>query len=314
MEKNPPKNSVNPLTKNTYRSKLKLLVIGDNAFDIIIKAQVGFEKESNVFPEERLLTPAGSGINFAFAASKLGLSPFYFTPISKDPFGQKLELFLKASRIEYQHTYSDKDTPLIFTLLNATGGRNTIAMIQNTSYTDISCKKFTGLQLQFDWAYISGGITTEEAPQREVLCIAKYLVNNGVKIFFDPQFRIGKGLDGFTETSVALINLSSYVFTNDRELQEIPRALLDERLAKGATFVIKKGENGAEILTKNFSKKVEGLKVSAIDTTAAGDIFNAAFMKCLSLGKAQERCLEYANTVAALSTEKLGIFVPEVDL
>ncbi|MGB9694820.1 MAG: carbohydrate kinase family protein [Caldisericaceae bacterium] len=291
-----------------------LIAIGDNAFDIIIKANIGFEGESNVFPEKRLLAPAGSGINFAFAASKLGINAFYFTPISKDPFGQKLQKFLQENNIDYYPSFSEKDTPLIFTLLNESGGRNTIAMIQNTSYIDISCREFTHTKMRFDWAYISGGIITEEAPQREVVCIAKKLVSDGAKIFFDPQFRIGKSLIGFFETSVSLINLSYFVFMNDREMKELPEALLRERIASGTTFVIKRGENGAMLLSKDLNCEVQGLKVATIDTTAAGDIFNAAFMRCFALGKTQKKCLEYANTVAALSTEKLGIFVPQVKL
>jgi ribokinase len=289
-----------------------LLVIGDNAFDIIIKADLKLQGESNVFPKLCFKTPAGSGVNFAVASSKLGLLPFYFTPISTDLFGKDLEEYMKNNKIEYSHLYSAKDTPLIITLLNDQGGRNTIAMVQNTSYTDISFDSFLNLSMTFDWAYISGGIVTEENPQREVLRIAEFIAQKGTKIFFDPQFRIGKGLSGFSEASISLIELSSFVFSNEHEFNELPKSIIEKRLKEGCTFVIKKGANGATLVSRNVTSDEKGLVVNSVDTTGAGDIFNASFMNALSFGKSLRDCLSYANRVAALSTEKMGIFIPEV--
>ncbi len=287
-----------------------ILVIGDNAFDVIIRADLSLGAESNVFPKACFMTPAGSGVNFAVASAKLGLFPFYFTPISTDSFGKTIEDYLNENKIDYSHSSSAKDTPLIITLLGEKGRRNTIAMIQNTSYTDISYDSFLNLRETFDWAYISGGIITEEAPQREVLHIAEYLNQKGTKIFFDPQFRIGKELNGFLETSISLIEISSFMFSNEHEFMELPKLFVEKRLMEGCIFVIKKGANGATLLSKDFKSEESGLSVNSIDTTGAGDIFNAAFIQEFIKGKSLSECLKHANTVAALSTEKMGIFIP----
>ena len=58
--------------------------------------------------------------------------------------------------------------------------------------------------------------------------------------------------------------------------------------------------NGKEEIYINASK------VTAIDTTGAGDAFNGSFSLGLSKGKSIRECLELANKVAGVSTTKLG--------
>ena len=292
---------------------MKLLVIGENAVDIIIRADVDFSKEENVFPEEKLITPAGTGINFSVASLQLGLKPFYFCPISTDEFGSSILKYFKALNLQFFRAQSNKPTPLIITILNHEGVRNTIAMIKDTSYTDILFESFKEINREFDFAYISGGIITEKTPQIEVTKITKYLEKQGTFIFFDPQFRIGKGLEGFFECSTNLLDLSSMIFANENEFKEIPASSVQRKIDKGCVFVIKKGKLGASLISKSLNLYVEGLNVNAKDTTGAGDIFNAAFISKYVKGFKLYDCLEFANKVAALSTEKLGIAVPSTE-
>jgi len=52
--------------------------------------------------------------------------------------------------------------------------------------------------------------------------------------------------------------------------------------------------------------KVDGLAVEAIDTTAAGDTFNAALAVALSEGREFEDAARFANAAAALSVTRRG--------
>ncbi len=288
---------------------MKILVIGENAVDIIIRANIDFSKEENVFPEEKLITPAGTGINFSVASLQLGLKPFYFCPISTDEFGSSILQYLESLNLQFFKAQSSKPTPLIITLLNDEGVRNTIAMIRDTSYTDISFESFKGINREFDFAYISGGIITERKPQREVLKIVKHLFERGTKIFFDPQFRIGKGVEGFLDTCIKILNYAQIIFGNESEMNEFPEDLIQKGINKEKVFVYKRGKNGAKVLSKSINFEVNGVEVKAKDTTGAGDIFNAAFLKeYLKNGKIKES-LDFANIIAAFSTIRLGLFV-----
>jgi ribokinase len=51
---------------------------------------------------------------------------------------------------------------------------------------------------------------------------------------------------------------------------------------------------------------VEPHQVRPVDTTGAGDCFNAGFLHAMLAGENPKRCLETANVCGALSTEVLG--------
>jgi ribokinase len=53
-------------------------------------------------------------------------------------------------------------------------------------------------------------------------------------------------------------------------------------------------------------KRIEGLPVAAIDTTAAGDAFNGGFAVALAEGREPADAADFANAVAALSVSKTG--------
>jgi ribokinase len=72
------------------------------------------------------------------------------------------------------------------------------------------------------------------------------------------------------------------------------------------SVVITLGSRGALIATPAGHEFVSGYKVKAVDTTAAGDIFNGALAVALAEGKELHDSVAFANAAAALSVTKLG--------
>ena len=72
--------------------------------------------------------------------------------------------------------------------------------------------------------------------------------------------------------------------------------------------IITLGEQGAYFSNKNESIVVPAtnLKSSVVDTTGAGDAFNAGLAVALAEGKNIKETLVFANTTAGLSTTKIG--------
>ena len=72
------------------------------------------------------------------------------------------------------------------------------------------------------------------------------------------------------------------------------------------TGTLGRGARGALWVDEAHVVPVAGRRVKAVDTTAAGDTFNAGFAAGLAEGMAVEAALDLANAAAAISTTAPG--------
>ena len=72
------------------------------------------------------------------------------------------------------------------------------------------------------------------------------------------------------------------------------------------TVILTLGARGAFIADATGSRRVPGFKVKAVDTTAAGDIFNGALAVALAENKPLDDAVRFANAAAAISVTRLG--------
>ncbi|MFM9873537.1 MAG: ribokinase [Fimbriimonadaceae bacterium] len=86
----------------------------------------------------------------------------------------------------------------------------------------------------------------------------------------------------------------------------------DKLLESGVqNVIITLGERGAFFKNVETSKHYPAPKVKAIDTTAAGDVFNGALIARLSLGDTFDKAIPYAIAAASISVTKPGA-VPSI--
>ena len=105
-----------------------------------------------------------------------------------------------------------------------------------------------------------------------------------------------------TET-LTLLGESGFTMDDDSDFELAARKIL----ALGPkAVVLKLGARGCMIATEQGSDRVPGFKVAAVDTTAAGDVFNGAFATALAEGKTVPRAARFANAAAALSVTRPG--------
>jgi sugar/nucleoside kinase (ribokinase family) len=110
---------------------------------------------------------------------------------------------------------------------------------------------------------------------------------------------------------IDLIDALDFVFVNEHEArlyageQSIAASLPHWRQRK-AIAIIKIGEEGAVWVAPDRDIRVAAPKVRVIDTTGAGDSFNAGFLVAWLNGKSPEQCLKAGNKVGAASTRQAG--------
>jgi ribokinase len=115
----------------------------------------------------------------------------------------------------------------------------------------------------------------------------------------------------------ALLRRVSVLTPNELEAETLTGVKVrDARSAKKAArrllehgveaVVITLGARGAWVATAAGDKRVPGFRVRAVDTTAAGDVFNGALAVALGEGRSLLDAVRFANAAAAISVTRLG--------
>ena len=112
--------------------------------------------------------------------------------------------------------------------------------------------------------------------------------------------------------SLEVLRLADLFFPNEHEGQLItghsdPTQMLDELQSRGIrNIALKLGQQGALLRLGEQQYRAIPLSVDVVDTTGAGDSFDAGFLSSWIRKLPPQRCLSVANICGALSTRSLG--------
>jgi len=97
--------------------------------------------------------------------------------------------------------------------------------------------------------------------------------------------------------------LTGIEITNQSSIRKAAELLLKQGVE---TIVFTLGSGGALIVTSEEFQHIPSQKVQVVDTTGAGDAFNAGLAFALSKDDDLVEAVRFANAVAALSVTKVG--------
>ncbi|GAB4362849.1 MAG: PfkB family carbohydrate kinase [Calditrichia bacterium] len=107
------------------------------------------------------------------------------------------------------------------------------------------------------------------------------------------------------------LNYTDIFLPNDDEAMRIARVqsvdeALDKLGEKIPVVVIKQGKKGASLKANDIKIFSPGFEVEAVETTGAGDSFNAGFLHQYLQNKSWEECLRFGNLCGAVAVTALG--------
>jgi ribokinase len=253
--------------------------------------------------------PGGKGANQAYGAARLGRRVAMVGQVGTDAHGEWLKQNLANAGVDISHVRADHAVSSgIATITIDERGQNQIIIVPGANGT------FTTDRLKESRGLISGAkcvLLQLEIPIDTVLDAARWAREAGALVILDPA--------PACELPNELLACADYVTPNESELalltgaapNALPRAeasrLARNLLARGAKRVlVKMGAQGALCLDGYHEWFWPALPVQAVDTTAAGDAFNAAFAAALAAGNSEEEAGRFASTAAALSVTRAG--------
>jgi sugar/nucleoside kinase (ribokinase family) len=250
----------------------------------------------------------GNAAIFAVCSTKLGMRTGLIGKFSNNMLGKLLKTDIAGYGVDVSHT-KFTDTPQSITLVvaNPEGercffhhiGSNATLCPADVDFDYIATCKWLLLCSYF----IVPGLAIKDV--EKILAHAKSKgINTAVDVAWDPKDEWN--LDGILQyTDLILPNIDeAQKLTGEATVEAAASALID---AGVNTVAIKLGPAGSYVCNNRGDKyHVASYKVNAIDTTGAGDAFNAGFIYGMIQNWALERTAKFANAVGALTTTKIG--------
>ncbi len=293
---------------------VQLLSIGDANVELVFSSLEKMPRfGQEVVVPELSLRAAGSAANFAICGANLGVKTGFAGRLAVDSFG---EVVLKAFRD------ADVDTKCLQLVEDSTTGI-TAAMIRKDGERGFITYQGTIAELQFEalekclqaetpprWVHLAGYHLLASLRGEPASKLLKLAQSRGATTSLDT----GWDPDGWTDETIGrVLDTLPFVdvfFPNATEVKALtgersPRRGAEKLLESGApTLVVKLGAKGCLLATKRDQHLVPGFDVEVVDTTAAGDAFDAGFAASMLSGATMGRAAVFANAVAALRVSR----------
>jgi ribokinase len=271
-----------------------IVVMGSNTVDIYVQADVdliqishpshdddtllGYPLGHKVLADDARTAVGGSGVNAATAFQRCGFDTTYLGCLGDDMFGANVLEHIEGEGIAFQGSLGDT---------------NGIGVILESQATDRTILSYKGCNndlaredvpdsLQPSWFYTSTVMGETRATMKQLITSFDE-TNTAVNA---SSYIAKEGIEGLK----AVLEATDYLFVNREEA----RLLTGEKtiiqmlkalngVVRGQTFITD-GENGVYYVNEEPKHMMPQHK-DVVDTSGAGDAFNAGFITAISQGK-----------------------------
>lgn len=285
----------------------KIIVAGSTNMDMVVKSPRIPVPGETILADNFFMNPGGKGANQAVTIARLGGEVIFLSKVGNDVFGRQLTQLFSDEGVNGFYLLTDEQYPSGVALITVDqGGENSIVVAAGANghllpedledaVKEINANSIILMQL--------------EIPIQTIEYLAKYGNDAGSTVILNPA--------PMNQLSPELMSRIDIITPNQTEAERLSGIkILDITTAKEAAvaihqkgvknIVITLGAEGALIYQQDVFTVVPGRKVKALDSTAAGDVFNGALVLALSEGKTLEEAVLFACQAAALSVTKMG--------
>ena len=289
----------------------KILVVGSLNMDLVAFAPRIPVAGETLTGHTFLSVPGGKGANQAFAAARLGASVAMLGRVGSDDLGRQLRENLAVAGCDVGGVLTTADsTTGIALIFVADSGQNSIVIVAGAN-GKLSPQDIAAASSRFNGA--THVLLQLESPIWTVVEAAQAARHAGARVILDPAPAPSSALPPELLANVDILTpneMEAAILTGDSPRRMNPEEAVEvgQRLrAMGPeTVIVKLGEQGVALITAEGSQVLPAPAVTAVDSTAAGDVFNAALAVALTDGAEIAAACRFANRAAALSVTRRG--------
>lgn len=286
----------------------KITVVGSLNMDIVIETPHMPTGGETVSGRNVTLVPGGKGANQAYAVGKLGGNVTMIGAVGQDAAGDALLGNLKKVNVNVSgiRRMEQGVTGQAYITVDDQG-ENSIILIAGTN--GLVTKEL--IDYNIDILRESDIVIMQlEIPLDVVEYTKELAIKEGKTIIVDPAPAVTdipnhfwKGIDYIKPNETELAILTGLKMETRDEIVQGARMMIEKGVKN---VIVTLGGDGCLFVTKETEEFFPSHKVKAIDTTAAGDSFTAAFALSLSQGKEYKEAVELGQKVSSIVVTKKG--------
>lgn len=248
----------------------------------------------------------GKGANQAIGVSRLGGNVRFLCKTGQDSFRDQTVKLFEEEGIDTQWMLIDKDTPSGVALIMVDGkGENSIVVAPGANNS--LCISDVDL-LEGKWDSFDFVLLQLEIPIKTVEHIVNKAFEKGKKVILNPApaadlpKEIYQKLHMITPNKIEAETLTGVEIKNQESLLKAAEVLHSWGVD---IVIITLGSEGA-LLYQGTPQWIPAIPTQSVDSTGAGDVFNAALTVALSEGQDYKEAVQFANKAAAISITRYG--------
>ena len=254
-----------------------------------------------------IMTPGGKGANQVVAAAKLGAEVYFIARLGDDIFAEQSLSNFKKEAVITKYVTLTREAPSGVALITVDDDGNNVIVVAPGANQKLSPNDIKKAESDIT---SSGALVAQlEIPLETVEFAAQLANSNGVLFILDPapaqklSPELLKMVDVLTPNETEAQILTGIEVTDEESARTAAIKLLDYGIK---SVILTLGSKGFLLADNDRMEFVPAIKVTAVDSTAAGDAFTGSLAVGLANGKTLYDSAVYANYVAALSVTKMG--------
>lgn len=288
-------------------SSHNILVVGSSNTDMVVQSDHLPRPGETVLGGTFFMNPGGKGANQAVAAARLGGDVTFVCKVGNDIFGQQASRLFEDEGIDTSFVFTDPVNPSGVALISVDSNAENCISVASGANANLLPSDLKQLDKAMDKADLV--LMQLEIPLVTVEHVADVASRKGKRVILNPapackltDELLGK-LFLITPNETEAEMISGIKVTDELSAKEAARVIK----AKGVeNVIVTLGSKGALLYTGSIVEIIPAERVEAIDTTAAGDVFNGALVVALSEGYSLRDASRFASKASAISVTRAG--------
>ena len=291
----------------TQISRRQILVVGSCNTDMVIKAAHLPRPGETILGGTFFMNPGGKGANQAVAIARLGGPVTFICKTGSDIFGHQSQQLFEEEGINTSYVFSDSGNPSGVALITVDEKAENCIVVASGANANLLPSDLEKAEEAIERADLV--LMQLEVPMETVCFVADIAWQKGKKVILNPApahplpVDLLRHLYLITPNETEAEMITGVKITDESSAAEAARALSGMGVQH---VIITLGSKGALIYSNGKAEMVPALKVEAVDTTAAGDVFNGALTVALSEGRSLKEAARFACKASAISVTRVG--------